>query len=161
MNNNDNNFTNEIVNFIKKRNFVYERATNAIAQKIDFVFEAIIEYLNENAHEIEWESLDVSNDLLVVVARIPSRQYKQQRLLTIGIPLEIIQHQSKDKVIEFFVEAELKQKAETQEELGITDLLFGLDWNSDLEDSDVDFLDEEDENNVTKRQQTVPKRVLH
>lgn len=158
----DKNFVNEIINFIKKRNFVYERATNAIAQKIDFVFEAIIEYLDENAHEIEWESLDINNNLLIIVARIPFRSlYNEQKIVTIGIPLNVIQHQSKDKIIEFFVEAEIKQKIKQQEYMEAVDAISDFDVDFGYNDLDVDFSEKEDENNPLKKREIFPKRTLH
>lgn len=157
-----NEFTAGIVDALNKRDFVFQRATNAIAKKIDFVFEAIIEYLDQNAHEIEWESIDFSNELLVVVAKIPGQS--NQRILSVGVPLDVIQYQSKDKVIEFFVNTE-KERYEREGNLAdmINDVLEQYGSNARVEGSqdEVDPLYDSEDNDVTPERYKPLKRVLH
>lgn len=138
-------FTTTIVAALQKRDFVHRRVTNAVAKKIDFVFEAIIEHLDQNAHTITWESIEATKDLLVVVAKVPS--YEQMdgssRVVTVGIPLDVIQHQSKDKVLEFFS--------------------FVMDGNSSNNNNDGEDLEEYDvdDDDVIEDNKKTIKRVLH
>jgi hypothetical protein len=151
----------EIIDTLNKRNFVYQRVTNGIAKKIDFVFEAIIEHLNQNAHEMEWESIEVSDDLLVVVAKIPGETAKQQNVLSVGVPLEVIKTQSKEKVLEFFVQAEALRVTREKE---LMELI--KNYTEDISmvyDSfdDVDNLEEDGDNDMEIEKKSVPKRTLH
>jgi len=138
-------FTTTIVAALQKRDFVHRRVTNAVAKKIDFVFEAIIEHLDQNAHTITWESIETTKDLLVIVAKVPS--YEQMdgssRVVTVGIPLDVIQHQSKDKVLEFFS--------------FVTD---GKISNDNDDEELEDYGDVDDEPNIEDNKKTI-KRVLH
>lgn len=155
-------FAMSIIDALSKRNFVFQRATNAIAKKIDFVFEAIIEYLEQNAMEVEWESIDISNDLLVVVAKLPGKT--NHRVLSVGVPLDVVQQQSKDKVIEFFVstEKERKQREGTLADM-INDVLeqYGTEARVKGSDDDVDPLYDFEDNDVVPERTSSPKRILH
>lgn len=141
-------FVQVLVDAIHKRDFVHRKVTNSVAKRIDFVFEAIIEYLNENALDIEWEGIEISNELLVISASIPTKGHAQ-RMLSVGIPFEVIQHQTKEKVMEFFAATEKERMSQ-----------FHTD-NDDDEDFSVDSFDEHDDNVTSTKSPIVHKRVLH
>ena len=160
-----NEFAQTIVNALSKRDFVYQRATNAIAGKIDFVFEAIIEYLNENAQDILWDSIDFNNDLLVIAAKLPTQNSTQQRVLSIGIPIAVVQLQSKEEILKFFSAAE-QSRAHRQAELermmnpNLSDRS-PQDASSDDMDEDVDIEEDLEDNSGAAWEYVPTKRVLH
>ena len=102
----------ELLRLFERRDTAFEQATTNISKHIDFVYEAIVEFLNENPHNISWDSVDVnSSNMIVIIARIfedgidPTQQHESQiRLLTIGIPFEIVSAASKNAVIRFLTE---------------------------------------------------------
>jgi proline dehydrogenase len=153
-------FVTEIVDAINKRNFVHQRATSGIAKKIDFVFEAIIEYLEQNAHEMEWESIDLSNELLVIVAKMPSlQQDKKHRVLTVGIPIEVIKQQSKEKILEFFKQRDSSRVAR---EVELFERVSGLLQRYNITDIEDDDGDVDPDDDIKDNRATIKiKRTLH
>jgi hypothetical protein len=153
-------FVLEVVDSLKKRDFIFQRTTNLIAKKIEFVFEAISEYLNQQQSNIEWESVDTNNGMLVVVAKIQTRGAvtDDHKVLTVGIPLDIIQLQSKDKIVEFFRQSE---EARLAREAEVEELVDNVVTSAMMRESaDVDFYDDEDDT-VNSIRRSLPKRVLH
>jgi hypothetical protein len=153
-------FSSIILNALTKRNFVFEKATNNIAKKIDFVFEAIIEYLNQNAHEVVWDDIDTTNGLLVVSAKLAVPDGSQHKVLTVGIPMNIVELQSKQEIINFFLQSE-KSQVEKNARQQLKQELYGR-YNSttNLPDDPVDEFDEFNDN-VTE-DNTIPiKHTLH
>ena len=149
----ENTFVTTIVDALTKRDFVYQRVTNTVASKIDFVFEAIVEYINESALEISWDTINANNDLLIISAKVPGLNPTQQRVITVGIPLTVVQYQSKDKIIEFFTETESKRKQHEVELAQFAKVTF---------DEDVDLDDEFDDNDVEVKRKPIPfKPTLH
>lgn len=98
----------ELLKLIDQRDQAFEHATNNIASRIDFVYEAIIEFLDESVENILWDSIEVnSSNMIVIIAHVidPSsvneRGIPDMRLLTIGIPFDIVDSESKATIVHF------------------------------------------------------------
>ena len=103
-------FVQLIVNAVGKRDAVHRKATNFIAQQLEFVFEAIVEFLGNRAPSIEWDSIEVAGELLVITASIPSPETRQQRMVSVGVPFSVLQQQTKAAVLEFFNSSESSRR---------------------------------------------------
>lgn len=92
----------DLTDLFEERERVYHQYTEEIADKIGFVFEAVIEFLNVNPLTISWESIEIYNNMLVLMARIQNDDNEQEmRILTIGIPFQMITSGSKENIITF------------------------------------------------------------
>lgn len=98
----------ELLKLIDQRDQAFNQATDIISSRIDFVYEAIIEFLDEPIENILWDSIDAnSKDMIVIIAHIldssdiNDHDTPSTRLLTIGIPFEIIDSESKETVVHF------------------------------------------------------------
>ncbi len=107
----------DLVELFNKRDKAFSDATSDITKQIDFVYEAIIAFLDENPHNIIWDSIEINaSKMVVIVARIVDGLATSQlntdtlptaRLLTIGIPFNIINTGTKDGVIKFLADMEI------------------------------------------------------
>lgn len=112
----------DLVKLFNIRDAAFSQATIEISKKIDFVYEAITEFLNESPHNIMWDSVEVSSsNMVVIVAHIvddmPMSQLTEptpsspSKLLTIGIPFDILKDSSKDDVLKFLEEMDRVRRA--------------------------------------------------
>ena len=92
----------QLKELLRDRDDIYHNKTKEIAQKINFVFEAIIEVLEVTPSSVHWEGMDIFEKTLVLVAKV---DYEDGaiRLITIGIPLFVIDRGSKEFLLKFLL----------------------------------------------------------
>lgn len=96
----------------------YKNFSTKINLQLQFVYDAIIEFFNEPAEKFEWVSVNLSEtDVLVVVGKIVlDIQERMFKVITVGIPMNIIEKQSRSDVVIFLHEANEEFKKRIQEE---------------------------------------------
>jgi hypothetical protein len=109
---------------------------------------------------MEWESIDLSNELLVIVAKMPSlQQDKKHRVLTVGIPIEVIKQQSKEKILEFFKQRDSSRVAR---EVELFERVSGLLQRYNITDIEDDDGDVDPDDDIKDNRATIKiKRTLH
>jgi hypothetical protein len=135
----------ELLKLIDQRDQAFERATDIIASRIDFVYEAIIEFLDESIENIIWDSVEVnSSNMIVIIAHVVDSSIlndhgiPETRLLTIGIPFEIVDSESKATVVHFLRRMDQIRKSTSKNSVSalnktLSDLAEGTDSDSDLD----------------------------
>lgn len=107
------------------RDVTYHQLTAQIVERLDFVFEAIVEVLDLDPTVVSWEGIDIHGIMLVLVGKIgPSIQTPEQlRVVTIGIPLPIVFSNSKDYVVKFLKKHAVDQSNTEETEQSIENSL--------------------------------------
>jgi hypothetical protein len=131
----------DLLKLFNNRDNSFEQATAVIAKQIDFVYEAIVEFLGENPHNISWDSVDINaSNMIVIIARIfqdgidPVLQYESQiRLLTIGIPFEVVQLNSKEAVVQFLAAMEKERGPKPAGRRTLSELISAADDGEDID----------------------------
>lgn len=108
----------------KERDESYHNCTQAIVAKIDFVFEAVLEALEINLTTVSWEGIDIHEGMLVIVGKLNTSSAipEKIRILTVGIPVQIINSKSKDFIVKFLKSNNIQDQTNTDNTTAITEM---------------------------------------
>lgn len=160
----------DIRNLFSKRDKTHLEATNEIALEIQFVFHGILEFFKVDASITKWGGLEFSDDILVVHARVTVNE-ETQRVLRVGLPIDLILKESKEEIIEFLkktakeaVERREAEEKQAQELVAakIKEMMADGELDEDVSVSLVPVVTAEDRESGKTMPITVPKnRTLH
>lgn len=101
-----------------QRDKVHLDKTNEIATEIQHVFHGIIEFMDQNADNIEWSGLGFNKEEDTIVFNFQILGVEEISVSQIRIPLEIINKGTKEDIVGFLIEisrAEKKVQSEAEE----------------------------------------------
>lgn len=132
-------FAQSVLQLFSDRDSAYNELTKTLTSQIDFVFEGIIEYLQINAHNVGWESVDLYDDMIAIVARIEIvdaiiETPSSFKILTIGIPITLLETESSEAIVSFLRDIE-STKPKSVRQMNLDDHKGSL---NDVDEGDID-----------------------
>jgi len=107
----------DIREMLLQRDKFHLDATNSIALEIQYVFKAILTFLDEQPENIEWHSMEFSSEEDAVMFSARTREKDGFSLFSVGVPLEVILKGTEEAIIGFLEQSnrEEREKRETAE----------------------------------------------
>jgi hypothetical protein len=114
-------FEDNLKEMFERRDGIHKTITLKINLQLQFMYDAIVEFFKESPEQFDWVSVHLNDkDVLVVVGRIVVDPKENLfRVVTVGIPMDIIAKQSRQDVLVFLHNAneEFKKRVDEEEQL--------------------------------------------
>jgi len=104
----------DIREMLVQRDKFHLDATNSIALEIQFVFNAILQFMEEEVDNVEWHAMEHSSDEDAIMFSARVKQRNGFTLFSVGVPLTIILQGSAEVIVAFLEKTSREDRAQKE-----------------------------------------------